>query len=312
MNIKKIGLFIGIAFALAWGLGFGYFALGGSITSPTYVALAAVIMLTPALTAIIVQKAIYKQPLADIGLKLRVNRWLLFAIFVPIVLTVITIFVSGLVPGARITNGAEAIVGLLNDANMPAEAIADVEQSLASTGAALPLVIGAVSILGAIVAGVTVNGALALGEELGWRGFLQSEMRSLGFWRSSYLIGALWGLWHLPLILNGHNYAQNPEWGVLFMTVFCMLYAPLHAYVVIKMDSVLAAAAMHGVINAIAGLPLYYVIGGSDLTIGVTGLAGFAVLAVANVALWLKVRNADSLAVIEKNKTSELAQPISI
>ena len=42
---------------------------------------------------------------------------------------------------------------------------------------------------------------LAIGEETGWRGWLQRELTPLGFWRMSLLIGLAWALWHAPIVL---------------------------------------------------------------------------------------------------------------
>jgi len=44
----------------------------------------------------------------------------------------------------------------------------------------------------------------ALGEEIGWRGFLWPTLRRRsGFWRASLIIGAIWWLYHVPMILFG-------------------------------------------------------------------------------------------------------------
>lgn len=37
---------------------------------------------------------------------------------------------------------------------------------------------------------------MTLGEELGWRGFLQDALRPLAEWKRYLLIGAMWELWH--------------------------------------------------------------------------------------------------------------------
>ncbi len=47
---------------------------------------------------------------------------------------------------------------------------------------------------------------------------------------------------------------------------------------------------MHGSLNGTAGLAFILVAGGDDLTNGVLGLAGFVVLALANLALYLWIR----------------------
>jgi membrane protease YdiL (CAAX protease family) len=44
----------------------------------------------------------------------------------------------------------------------------------------------------------------AVGEEIGWRGFLWPTLRDRsGFWRVSLIVGVIWWVYHLPLILLG-------------------------------------------------------------------------------------------------------------
>lgn len=137
-----------------------------------------------------------------------------------------------------------------------------------------------------LVAGATVNAIAGFGEELGWRGFLLNELRHLGFWKSSAVIGSVWGLWHAPFILQGHNYPEHPVAGVFMMIVWCLLLAPILSYVRLKAKSVIAAAIFHGTINGTAGLAVMVIAGGSDLTAGVMGLPGFIVLAALNLFLF--------------------------
>jgi membrane protease YdiL (CAAX protease family) len=44
----------------------------------------------------------------------------------------------------------------------------------------------------------------ALGEEIGWRGFLWPTLRrGAGYWRVTLVVGVIWWLYHVPLILLG-------------------------------------------------------------------------------------------------------------
>jgi uncharacterized protein len=54
----------------------------------------------------------------------------------------------------------------------------------------------------------------ALGEEIGWRGFLVPELsRFLSFTQLSLLSGMIWALWHFPLIFWGnYNSGGSPRW----------------------------------------------------------------------------------------------------
>ncbi len=101
----------------------------------------------------------------------------------------------------------------------------------------------------------------------------------------SLLVGLIWGVWHAPLIAMGHNYPQHPIPGIAMMIAWCVLLAPLFTYIRIRSGSVIAASILHGTLNGTAVLALLLLAGGNDLTVGLTGLAGFIVLALANVAM---------------------------
>ena len=80
----------------------------------------------------------------------------------------------------------------------------------------------------------------ALGEEIGWHAWLYPRLRDrLGVTASLALTAIIWGLWHAPAILLGHNYPDNPQLGVLMFIITCG-------------GSVWAAASAHAAINAIA------------------------------------------------------------
>jgi membrane protease YdiL (CAAX protease family) len=150
-----------------------------------------------------------------------------------------------------------------------------------------PFVFVLIQILSGLVAGYTINAIFAFGEELGWRGYLLRALQDKRFLFVSLIIGAVWGLWHFPLILLGHNYPQHPVAGVGMMVIWCILLTPMIIYIVIKSKSVITAAIFHGVFNAIAGISLMFTTGGNDLTNGIQGLAGFIALLLANCALYL-------------------------
>jgi membrane protease YdiL (CAAX protease family) len=109
----------------------------------------------------------------------------------------------------------------------------------------------------------------ALGEELGWRGFLLPRLLPLGQWRAILLSGAIWGIWHAPAILQGHNYPGRPVAGVFMMIVFCVLLGAIFSWLYLRTRSPWAPALAHGSINAIAGLPILFMTG-VDISIGGT------------------------------------------
>jgi len=131
--------------------------------------------------------------------------------------------------------------------------------------------IGCIMLIG-LVAGSTINAIVAFGEEYAWRGFLFDKFKRYGFWKASWLIGLIWGIWHIPVISEGWNYPQHPLIGMVFMIVFCLLISPLLVFI-------------RGIINAIAWISVAFTKGGSDLIIGTTGISGFIVLIVTNLGL---------------------------
>lgn len=54
-----------------------------------------------------------------------------------------------------------------------------------------------------------VNTLFALGEEIGWRGYLLPKLLPLGKPRAYLLLGLIWSAWHWPLIWIGFNYGAN-------------------------------------------------------------------------------------------------------
>lgn len=49
----------------------------------------------------------------------------------------------------------------------------------------------------------------AVGEEIGWRGFLLPKMMSGGFKSPYFACGLVWAFWHLPLIASGDFYQTD-------------------------------------------------------------------------------------------------------
>jgi len=48
------------------------------------------------------------------------------------------------------------------------------------------------------------------GEEFGWRGYVQEKfIKNFGLNRGLFLLDAIWGYWHLPIILMGWIYLRS-------------------------------------------------------------------------------------------------------
>lgn len=59
----------------------------------------------------------------------------------------------------------------------------------------------------------------ALGEEIGWRGFLVPELfnQTKSFTKTSLISGAIWAVWHFPVIIYGNYNNGTPVWYSLIV-----------------------------------------------------------------------------------------------
>lgn len=94
----------------------------------------------------------------------------------------------------------------------------------------------------------------ALGEEIGWRGFLQKKLEEKwGVIRASLILGIVWAFWHIPANLAGHNGAENPILNTFIIfpiTVIGMTFA--FSWLRNKSESIWPCVYLHGVINTVS------------------------------------------------------------
>lgn len=155
-------------------------------------------------------------------------------------------------------------------------------QQAAASGNAGGLTAGMLLLISAlqiVVIGPIVNIIPTMGEELGWRGYLLPKLRTLMSDRKALVLtGVIWGLWHAPVIVMGHNYGTAywgyPWLGILTMVFFCVVLGIVEGYATIKLDSAIPAAMIHSTVNAGAAFPIYMVNAGYNPILGPT-IAGF-------------------------------------
>lgn len=61
-----------------------------------------------------------------------------------------------------------------------------------------------------LLIGATLFSFIALGSEMGWRGYLMPRLQPLGRTTASLITGFCWGLWFLPLVYAWHLEAEMP------------------------------------------------------------------------------------------------------
>ena len=88
---------------------------------------------------------------------------------------------------------------------------------------------------------------LVIGEEIGWRGFLQPRLRArMSLLGSGLLTGVIWTFWHLPVYLQ-------PGQGLVAFVTFAWWVVPLAVVMGFVAErarySVIVATVMHGAAN---------------------------------------------------------------
>ncbi len=134
----------------------------------------------------------------------------------------------------------------------------------------------------------------ALGEEIGWRGYLLPILLKFTSPRKAILLhGLLWGLAHAPLIYFGFNYGSDywgaPLTGILMMTLVCVVLGMWLAYVTIQSESILPAVLLHGASNVIGEMAAFVSFLSVSPLLGpnLTGLIGMSGLLLgAAILLW--------------------------
>ncbi len=96
-------------------------------------------------------------------------------------------------------------------------------------------------------AGVLSGAVFALGEEVGWRGFLVPELAQVTSFRNTALIsGAAWAVYHYPLILFGNYSGGVPTWFALPVFTWMVLASSfVYAWLRLKSGSVWTGVIAH-------------------------------------------------------------------
>jgi len=112
-----------------------------------------------------------------------------------------------------------------------------------------------ITLIGGYIAALSINSIYALGEEVGWRGFLFEELYDgSNIIYSGVIIGLIWGFWHTPIILLP---AKNMlmALGVLALYIIWIIPVALVMNVMrVWSNTILPAIYLCGAINALWGI----------------------------------------------------------
>jgi uncharacterized protein len=101
------------------------------------------------------------------------------------------------------------------------------------------LIMATVGVLGSCIS--------AVGEELGWRGFLVPQLATVTSFPNVALIsGIIWASWHLPLIIGGDYHGAGPAWySVTCFVVMVVSISFVFAWMRLKSGSVWTGMLLH-------------------------------------------------------------------
>ena len=283
---RAVRAFLALAFGLAWTIEGAALALGVRFTSltPRSSALLASVMFVPALAALGVRRFVTREGFASAGLRRGPWRPYLFVwIGVPLLFA-----------------GIYELTVLIGLGRFdPTVATLTARMHEAAHGQPLPHlppppVLAAVIFVQSLTLGVLVTSVFTFGEEFGWTGYLLVLLLPLGRWRAALIYGAIWGLWHAPIIAGGYNYPSYPITGTVMMCALTVAFALTQTALRLRFDSVLLTSFFHSSINnqGLGVLPML-VIGVSPILGGITGLVGVAVFGA--LGIWLLARTPEPL-----------------
>lgn len=251
-----------------------FYLSGGIYPSTAGTVLAVFYMFIPTISVLIIEKLIHREAIREkLFISFRINKWFFVAWLLMPLVAFLAMGIGLLFPDVSFSPEMDGMYNRFENMLTP-EQMDEMRVSV-DTMFLHPIWI---ALFAGLLAGISINAVAGFGEELGWRGFLLRQFQGKKFMHAAMIIGFVWGIWHAPIILMGHNYPAYPVFGVLMMTVWCILLSPLFLYITIKARSVIAAAIMHGTLNATFSIAYMTLYGGNELTIGMTGLAGFIAL----------------------------------
>ena len=180
-------------YVATYGSLLGFHLAGGSFKDPSWVFFAQVSSLLPALVAMVLTRWVWRRPfVASLAVRLRADRWLLVAWLSPWALALLALGFGLLMPGASYDGTLRPAV----ERAIVAESHLDRLRGAAARHPLPPIVM---LVPMGLLSSVTMSFLTGCGEEIGWRGFLYTELRPLGFWRTILVTGLLWLGWHVPL-----------------------------------------------------------------------------------------------------------------
>lgn len=297
---KRLTIFLAFAFGISWLSAVIIFLSGGLINSPevipgtgitlALILMASVYMWGPAL-ANLLTRWITREGWQNAFLNFSVKknwRWWLAGWFGPALLTILGCVLFFLVLPSYFDPGMQIIKNQLG------------------TGTSGPSVTQIVIIQTsmALLISPLLNLVSTFGEEFGWRAYLLPKLVSFGTRRALIISSLIWGVWHWPAILMGHNYGLE-YWGYPFSGLLATLWimfciGVFIGWLALRSQSVWPAVFAHGSLNGTAAIGMLFLSRQAPMLLGPTPAGIIAVIPFTVIAILILLKSDQ-----EKNSIKE-------
>lgn len=286
LDTRRIIIFLGFAFAIAWIAGLIIYLTGGLTNSPqivpgvslALVLLATVYMWAPALGNLLT-RLVTREGWKDVGLRPCFKKgwpYWLAGWFLPALLTLF---------------GAVLFFVLFPQYFDTSLSVVHQQTALSPVLSSLsPWLFIALQLVAGVLISPIANSLATFGEEFGWRAYLLPKLVPLGGRKAMVLIGIIWGIWHWPVIFMGYEYGFNypgyPWAGPLLFLWVTLGLGIFLGWLTLHAKSIWPAVIGHAAINGIAAAAVLATTGHPNrllgpLPVGIIGFMGFALLAIA-------------------------------
>jgi membrane protease YdiL (CAAX protease family) len=189
------------------------------------------LMWSPGLAALLT-KRIFREPIAQLPWKWGGARYAWLAYLIPLAYALPVYLITWLTPlgGFLEPNFLSRTAAQFGWSNFP------------------PSVTLMLFILLTATLGLVAKTSRALGEEIGWRGFLVPELNKVvGFTGVSVISGLMWAAYHFPTLLFGDYNKGAPAWySLTCFTLMVVADSFILAWLTLRSNSLWPAAIFHG------------------------------------------------------------------
>ena len=226
---KKIAVYYSLT--LVFSNAFNAFVLFGGQRDAGNLLYVTGAMWSPCLAAL-ATKRIFGEPIADLPWRWGGARYAWLAYLIPLAYALPVYLITWLTP-----------LGGFLDADFLKRTTEHFGWQHFPSGIVLPLFVLLTATLGLV--GKTSR---ALGEEIGWRGFLVPELNKVvGFTGVSVISGLMWAAYHFPVLLFGDYNKGAPAWySLTCFTLMVVADSFILAWLTLRSKSLWPAAIFHG------------------------------------------------------------------